>query len=401
MNGLVCAASAGSLQAASRRGVRTFILFANSPPISMTKNGKAFCEGNVGSTNLADEHFGSFASYLADVAQHFAQEGIAFDFVSPVNEPESNWDSPKQEGCRYANDEIPLLLQSLSGRLRQKALTTKLLVPESGRLDWLFENKPDRLSHLECLFGSPLGASMSAVTGNRICGHSYFTDTPSNGLCAVRERLREALDRYNGLEYWMTEYCILGPEGPGRPEGMDAALHVARVIHFDLAVAGASSWQWWLAVSVFDYKDGLIYADMNPTDGSFETSKILWAFGNYSRFIRPGARRVAVSRSDGAEPEQTAEGLMVSAYHDASSGRIVLVSVNRGLHDVPVRLQFVLPEGYPPVESAIPFLTSDRHDLRACQQVPVARPLRVPARSVVTLVAQSGNARQNVARDGD
>lgn len=376
------------LQAAGQRGVRTFTLFANSPPISMTKNGKAFCEGDVGNTNLADEHVGAFASYLVDVAKHFAQEGIVFAFVSPVNEPEWRWESSTQEGCRYANDDILMLAQLLYGRLRQEALATKLLIPESADLKFLSGSQPDRPNHLEYFFGSLWSSGISTMTGNRICGHSYHTDTPSTGLFTVRNGLREALDRYPGLEYWMTEYSILGPEGPGRPEGMDAALHVARVIHCDLALTGASAWQWWLAVSVYDYKDGLIYADMNPEDGAFDASKILWALGNYSRFIRPGARRVEVSRSDGARPEQTAEGLMVSAYHHASSGRTVLVLVNRQPDAVPISLRFVGPDTRPVAQSVIPFITSANQDLRACPEVPAGRPLRIPPRSVVTLVTQ-------------
>ena len=32
----------------------------------------------------------------------------------------------------------------------------------------------------------------------------------------------------------MTEYCILGPDGPGRDLGIDPALCVANTIHFDL-----------------------------------------------------------------------------------------------------------------------------------------------------------------------
>ena len=36
------------------------------------------------------------------------------------------------------------------------------------------------------------------------------------------------------------------------------ALYMARVIHYDLTLAHASSWQWWLAISPYDYKDGLV-----------------------------------------------------------------------------------------------------------------------------------------------
>lgn len=378
------------LRAASQRGVPTLILFANSPPTAMTRNGKAFGEGRTASTNLADAHFDSFASYLVDVVKHFEQEGIVFSFVSPVNEPEWDWESASQEGCCYSSDDILVLLQLLSAKLRREGLTTRLLMPESAELKFLIESTPGRPGHLEYFFGSAWSASLSAMTGNRICGHSYYTDTPSSGLFTARDRLREALDRYHGLEYWMTEYCMMGPDGPGRPEGMDAALHVARVIHFDLAVAGASSWQWWLAVSVYDYKDGLIYADMNPDDGSFAPSKILWVMGNYSRFIRPGARRVTVSRSDDAHPEQTAEGLMVSAYHHPSGGRTVLVLVNRRPDAVPISLRFVGPDPCPAIRGVVPFITDDRCDLTACPAVPAGQALRIPPRSVVTLVTSTG-----------
>jgi hypothetical protein len=127
---------------------------------------------------------------------------------------------------------------------------------------------------------------------------------------------------------------------------------------------------------------------MNPADGSFEASKILRALGNYSRFIRPGARRVAVLRSDGAQPEQTAETLMISAYHHASSGRTVIVLVNRQREAVPIALRFVGPDPCPATRAVIPFVTSDRHDLKACPEVPADRPLQIPPRSIVTLVTQ-------------
>jgi hypothetical protein len=47
---------------------------------------------------------------------------------------------------------------------------------------------------------------------------------------------------------------------------MRTALNVARVIHFDLTVTGASAWQWWTAVSEADYKDGLAQARRSGND---------------------------------------------------------------------------------------------------------------------------------------
>ena len=194
------------------------------------------------------------------------------------------------------------------------------------------------------------------------------------------------LFQYPNLEYWMTEYCILGKQGEGRDLGIDPALHVARVIHYDLAVAQASSWQWWLGISVYDYKDGLVYADKNFRDGNFYDSKILWALGNFSRFIRPGMKRVAVSRSDGASPRDTIEGLLVSAYYDNDHHRVVLVFVNYQSQNVPVKLQFAdAPRGNS-IRTLTPYITSSVENLTACKEVSMQRPLLIPKRSIVTFV---------------
>ncbi len=154
-----------------------------------------------------------------------------------------------------------------------------------------------------------------------------------------RQTLRTKLNQYPGLGYAMTEYCILvGGDsyipsqyrgyGNGRDLGIDPALWVARVIHYDLIVAEASDWQWWLAVSAYNYKDGLVYVSKGDADGRYSASKMLWAMGNFSRFIRPGMKRVVVSRSDNATPEAVVEDLMVSAYQRQEDGTVVLVFVN-------------------------------------------------------------------------
>lgn len=89
----------------------------------------------------------------------------------------------------------------------------------------------------------------------------------------------------------MSEYCILGDslmKGEKRDLGMAPALFIARLIHHDLVLSNATSWQWWLGISASDYKDGLVYIDKNKTDGQVYDSKMLWALGNYSRFVSPG-----------------------------------------------------------------------------------------------------------------
>jgi len=131
----------------------------------------------------------------------------------------------------------------------------------------------------------------------------------------------------------MTEFCIMDYEemqGNGRDLGISPALYMARVIHYDLTVANASSWHWWLAVSPYDYKDGLIYIDKSETDGNIHASKMLYALGNYSRFIEPGMQRVNTTQLFGKSniDDYTYSRVMCSAYTSEEHNEIVIVLVN-------------------------------------------------------------------------
>ncbi|MCK5704086.1 MAG: glycoside hydrolase, partial [Cyclobacteriaceae bacterium] len=43
--------------------------------------------------------------------------------------------------------------------------------------------------------------------------------------------------------------------GSKRDLGMPTALYVARIIHNDMVITNATSWQWWTAITQADYKD--------------------------------------------------------------------------------------------------------------------------------------------------
>jgi chloramphenicol 3-O-phosphotransferase len=107
------------------------------------------------------------------------------------------------------------------------------------------------------------------------------------------------------VPFAMTEWCeMVG----GRDAGMDSALTLARTVHSDLTLAGVRAWQYWIAVSRYDYHDGLLYTDyVGPGDEeSIQQTQRLWALGNYSRFLRPGARRIGLDLA----PTVTSEGTM-------------------------------------------------------------------------------------------
>ncbi len=399
-----CSGQRWFLQAAKARGLERFIAFVNSPPVNMTKNGLAYCWPNSGDTNLREDKIEHFATYLATILQHFRDmEGIEFAGISPFNEPNWDWDNAGQEGCRYYNSDIKQVVLALHQELQNRQINTQIEIPEAGDIGYLYGYPINRGNYIDAFFHPDSPYYVGDKVAYKISAHSYFFCWPEdNRLVGGRQRLRAKLDLYPGLGYAMSEYCILIPSGSwvpskywgygnGRDLGIDPALWIARVIHCDLTIAEACSWDWWLAVSPYSYKDGLVYVDKRAFDGGYYESKMLWAVGNFSRFIRPEMTRVAVYRSDNATDHQTVEDLMVSAYYKNDDDIVVIVFVNWAYEDKPVELDF-LGVG---VDCLIPYVTKGNSDskdnLTAYNALGPDDTVVIPARSIVTLIGMPTN----------
>ncbi|HEX8329626.1 MAG TPA: glycoside hydrolase [Hymenobacter sp.] len=378
------------LEAARKRGVPQFLAFLNSPPVSLTRNGKAFASAKQ--PNLAPERYAALADYCARVVEGVRKStGVAFDYFSPVNEPQWDWSDGGQEGSPFLNDEIAGITKALSTSLVASKLPTQIVVAEAGKLDYLFTtaDKPGRGDQISAFFAdaaAPTYLGSTPRVARVIAGHSYFTTSPQAQAVATRQQLAARVAAVPKLSYWQSEYCILGDNGGeingGRRDlGMAPALYVARAIHNDLAVANATAWQWWLAVSAYNYKDGLVYVDKNKTDGNFYASKMLWALGNYSRFVRPGAVRVA---AEFAAAPAGATPLLVSAYRSANGKQLVTVIINEAAAPADLRLELAGRR----LGATQSFTTSDTGDLKPAAAVAAGQVLQVAPRSVTTLVSE-------------
>ena len=380
------------MQAAKERGVGQFLGFTNSPPVQLTLNGKAY-SGNGEQANISTANHRAFAIFLANVSKHFSETGIPFNYISPFNEPQWDWTGNGQEGSPYTNEEIFSITRILDSVLTAGNQPVKIQIAEAGKLNYLYEkaDKATRGEQINTFFSSssPLYVGDLKNVDRVISGHSYFTSAPAETLLDVRRKVLQAIANASvPIEFYQSEYCILGDQeevkGGGKDTGIVPALYVARLIHHDLVVANASAWHWWLAVSVYDYKDGLIYADKNKSDGAVEDSKLLWAVGNFSRFIRPGAQRVEVTSEN--ININNVNGIMASSYIDENRNEIIGVIVNNGNS----ASAFLVDVDGEDVASWKPYVTSanEGEDLKPLEEISSGEEIIIPKKSIVTLVGK-------------
>ena len=372
------------LQAAKKRGVADFLAFANSPPVHYTLNGKGYASNKI--PNLSTEQFDKYAHFMTNVVKGIDTKiGIRFTYISPVNEPQWDWSDGGQEGTPFYNNQIAGITRSLSKALMESQLSTKINVAEAGQLDFLSaENgRPNKGSQIRAFFDKNSADYIGDLPNltRAISAHSYFTTSPYNKAVETRKQIMASLNQTGRLGYWMSEYCILGNNGgeingAGKDLGIDPAVYVAKVIHNDLANANASAWHWWLAITPYNYKDGLIYIDKNKTGGSYQPSKMLWAVGNYSRFIRPGAVRLEATLN----PDK--EDLLVSAYRNVNQ-QLVLVIINPGDN---ARTVTTAVNSGRLINQAI-YTTSATTDLARSSVKQGTASVTIAGRSIVTLVS--------------
>ena len=173
---------------------------------------------------------------------------------------------------------------------------------------------------------------------------------------------------------------------PSPVKSINLGLYIARLIHTNLAVANASAWQWWTAVSLnedvpiqllpLEGKSG----ESVKYDGKVVPTKMFWATANYSFFIRPGMRRIDVRAvNKEVTPLEAATSLMLSSYTDGS--QVVTVIVNYADTEKSISLKC------DNARKGKLYVTSIDKDLQYIGKHSL-KALSIPARSIVTVVIE-------------
>ncbi|PWT26561.1 glycoside hydrolase [Butyrivibrio fibrisolvens] len=300
--------------------------FSNSPPYFMTVSGCSSGGVDPSVDNLREDSYTAFAAYMADVIEHWMKEGvITFQSVDPMNEPATDyWSaySPKQEGCHFSQgDSQSRILTALNDELKAKGIDIIICASDETSIDAAV-NSYNALSD----------DAKSVVT--RIDTHSY----QGTQYSLLKETALEA-----GVNLWMSE--VDGTYTIGNEDTkMQAALGFSGQIIKDINGLMPTAWIMWDAVDIHVDTDniydtctikeaedivskgvpfwGIAIADHDSKE--LLLSKKYYAFGQFTRYIRPGY--CILGTDDKAN--------QVTAAYNPEDGSIVIVAMNTRDEDV-------------------------------------------------------------------
>ncbi|MFD2725166.1 glycoside hydrolase [Hyunsoonleella rubra] len=332
---------------AKEYGINKFTMWTGSPPYFMTKNGYVFSTSDVPTFNCQPDKYDDFANFLADVVKNYEDKGYNISTVCPFNETQYEWNAEvgnaQQSGTRATNAEIAAVTKIIDNAFTQKGVNAKIMIPEAAQLKYLFEGSGNTVNQVNDFFNSSSANYIGdlANLSKYIAGHSYFSNGTTTESLRQRKSLRTTLAGY-GLDFWQTEYSLLGTAYQQNKDistfqEIDYALWLSRIIHTDLVFGNATGWSFWTAFNQSTFGDhpfrfNLILYQPNSnepahTDGAIDDNKLLWALGNFSRFVRPGMVRFEVKDPDYGE-SASVENFMISGYKSTTSKEIVLVCIN-------------------------------------------------------------------------
>lgn len=382
-------------------GVEHFLLFSNSPPIYYTKNGKANANNQSISCNLKTTCYDDFAEFLATVAQHFEDEGYHVTYIDPVNEPQYDWKSG-QEGSPWQNSDITKLAKQLDKSIASRGLNSKILIPEAGSMACLYAGtSPRGNKQIEAFWKR---SNTSTYIGNLpslapiAAGHSYWTVGSDETLREVREKARDEAAKY-GVEVMQTEWSMLDdastsagfPASYAEASKMSIALFMGKLIQCDLTIGNMVGWSYWTAFSQekWGQKNRFHLIRVNTTGdtgeesegdlkqgGTLTADKNLWVLGNFSRFIRPGYKRISI------EGANEMDALLGSAWLSPDESEAVAVMVNLSHARRNVDLSMASGEA----REIRTYVTDRSRDLKLDTSLQDLHNMELPARSVVTVL---------------
>ncbi|HXU76074.1 MAG TPA: carbohydrate binding domain-containing protein [Methylomirabilota bacterium] len=307
-------------------------------------NGGSYLGSGNNATNQA--YASQLANYVARMKNNY---GVNLYALSLQNEPDANVTS--YEACQWTGAQFHDFITNLYAALAAQGVgSTKIMLAESQ--NW---TDPRNLA------GPTLSDPSVLAQVGIIANHDYVANN------SVGDQSVPAAIATGGKAMWETEVALLS----GSDSSIANGVYWARRIHQYLTQAQANAYHyWWLVAS----DNGGLIVNSAP-------AKRLFAFGQYSRFVRPNFYRVNATSSQ--------PSTLISAYKATNSTAFALVVVNTNAATEVIQT-FNLTNFTS--SSVTPWITSA--SLSLAPQAPVnvtnfSFTYDVPAMSIVTFVGQA------------
>jgi O-glycosyl hydrolase len=338
-------------------GVRDVFADAWTAPAYMktndsTSGGGTLC-GVPGATCASGDWQQAYANFLVQYARDYARAGVPLSYIGFENEANL---APGYDGMVMSPAQTADFAPVIGAALARSGLRTKLECCATEGWDYAQQ-------YAAAIEADPAAEQYVSV----FTSHGY-TEWPTFPVAGWTKPV------------WETEWSTFESFDPAWDDGTDASgLFWAQHIITGLTSANLNAFLYWWGSSEPTFNgDNESLIQINGT--TVIPSGRLWAFANFSRFVRPGAVRIGATTAD--------TGLQLTAFRNRDgSVAIVVLNTDTTPDTVSFGLQNLGLQGGPAIVR--PYLTDSTSDTAA--QAPMFTrsgdfTTTLPARSLVTFV---------------
>ena len=289
-------------------------LFASpwSPPAWMKDNHDMLHGGK-----LLPAYYQSWANYYAKFIKAYQQKGIPVWAVSVQNEPmaKQTWES-----CNYtAEEERDFIKNFLGPTLQRSGLGDKKIIAWDHNRDLMYQRASTILSD---------PAAAKYVWG---IGFHWYEDWTGGGK--IFDNVRRVAESFPNTKLIFTEGCAESFNGEQLDNWKWGEVYGRSMINdFNNGTVGWTDWNVLLDERggpnhVGNFCFAPVHADTKT--GSIHYLNSFYYIGHFSKFIRPGAKRISSASSRGQ--------LLTTAFKN-SNGQLAVVVMNQSGDKIPYRL---------------------------------------------------------------
>jgi O-Glycosyl hydrolase len=291
--------------AKEKYNVNKLMFSAWSPPAYMKSNNA------VSNGYLQRKYHQEYANFLTAFCKAYKSIGLEPYAISPSNEP--GYPAPWNSSLWTADKMGRFIIENLGPTFKREGISAKIVFGENPF--WSVNNQMlasiSSLHFVDMIINEyPEIKEYNTVAS----GHGYPITDEFGPLKAILNTpivpFKSAEE--NNIPVWMTEISTTDP----LDIGMDNGLVWAENFHKYLTDASINAFIWWAGALPANNNEGLITLDKDRKN--YQTSKRFETFGNFTRYIPSGSKRVEASSGN--------DDLLISAYKNSNNFTLVLIN---------------------------------------------------------------------------